>query len=71
MTAKIIDGNAIARQVRSEWKHRVEALKRRGVVPGLAVIVVGENNASHVYVRHKTRACEEIGIYSISISIRH
>jgi methylenetetrahydrofolate dehydrogenase (NADP+)/methenyltetrahydrofolate cyclohydrolase len=64
MTAKIIDGNAIARQVRSEWKHRVDALRQRGVVPGLAVVVIGDNNASHVYIRHKVRACEEIGIHS-------
>ncbi len=64
MTARIIDGNAIARQVRAEWHDRVEALKRRGVVPGLAVVVVGEDPASQVYVARKTRACEDIGIHS-------
>jgi methylenetetrahydrofolate dehydrogenase (NADP+)/methenyltetrahydrofolate cyclohydrolase len=64
MTAKIIDGNAIAKLVRAEWRGRVEALRTRGIVPGLAVIVVGDNPASHVYVRHKTKACADLGMYS-------
>jgi methylenetetrahydrofolate dehydrogenase (NADP+) / methenyltetrahydrofolate cyclohydrolase len=64
MTARIIDGKDIARRVRAEWKHRVDALRAKGVRPGLAVIIVGENPASQVYVRHKTKACEDIGIYS-------
>lgn len=64
MTAKIIDGKAIAKLVRAEWKGRVQALRNGGVVPGLAVIMIGENAASQVYVRHKVRACEDIGIYS-------
>lgn len=64
MTAKIIDGNAIAKLVRAEWKKRVESLKNSGVVPGLAVVIIGENAASQVYVRHKVKACEDIGIHS-------
>ena len=64
MTAKIIDGNEIARRVRAEWKHRVDALRDQGVQPGLAVIIVGANPASQVYVRHKTKACSDIGIHS-------
>ena len=64
MTAKIIDGNAVARQVRSEWKKRVEALKARGVTPGLAVIIIGNNPASRVYVRNKVKACAEVGLHS-------
>ena len=64
MTAKIIDGNEIARSVRAEWKHRVDALRESGVQPGLAVIIVGNNAASQVYVRRKTKACTDIGIYS-------
>lgn len=64
MTATIIDGNAIARMVRAKWKQRLEALHDRGVIPGLAVIIVGKDPASEVYVRHKVKACEEIGIYS-------
>ena len=49
MTAKIIDGKAIARQVRAQWKKRVEALKERGITPGIAVIIVGDNPASKIY----------------------
>ncbi len=50
MTAKIIDGKAISKDVRSEWKERVKQLKDQGVMPGLAVIIVGENQASQIYV---------------------
>jgi methylenetetrahydrofolate dehydrogenase (NADP+) / methenyltetrahydrofolate cyclohydrolase len=64
MTAKIIDGNAIARAVRADWKQHVEALALRGVVPGLAVVLVGEDAASRVYVARKTKACADIGIHS-------
>ena len=64
MTAKIIDGNAVARQVRGEWKKRVAVLKSRGVTPGLAVIIVGDNPASRVYVRNKVKACGEVGLHS-------
>ena len=64
MTAKIIDGKAIAQEVRKEWKERAERLRSKGVKPGLAVIIIGDNPASRVYVRHKTKACAEIGIHS-------
>jgi methylenetetrahydrofolate dehydrogenase (NADP+) / methenyltetrahydrofolate cyclohydrolase len=64
MTAKIIDGKAIAHQVRVEWKGRAERLRTLGVVPGLAVIIIGDNPASKVYVRHKTQACADVGIHS-------
>jgi methylenetetrahydrofolate dehydrogenase (NADP+) / methenyltetrahydrofolate cyclohydrolase len=64
MTARIIDGKAIAHQVRMEWKGRTEKLRTQGVVPGLAVIIIGENAASKVYVRHKTQACADVGIHS-------
>jgi methylenetetrahydrofolate dehydrogenase (NADP+)/methenyltetrahydrofolate cyclohydrolase len=64
MTAEIIDGNAIADQIRGELKPRVEALRARGVAPGLAVVLVGENPASVTYVRHKERDCAELGIVS-------
>jgi methylenetetrahydrofolate dehydrogenase (NADP+)/methenyltetrahydrofolate cyclohydrolase len=64
MTAIIIDGNAIAKQVRAEWHGHVEALRAQGVVPGLAVVIVGDDPASHVYVARKTKACAEIGIHS-------
>ena len=64
MSAKIIDGIAIAQQVRMEWKARTATLRTQGVIPGLAVLIIGENPASQVYVRHKTRACAEVGIHS-------
>ena len=62
MTAQIIDGKAIARQVLDELRPRVEALRERGVAPGLAFVLVGENPASVSYVRGKARDCAEIGI---------
>jgi methylenetetrahydrofolate dehydrogenase (NADP+)/methenyltetrahydrofolate cyclohydrolase len=64
VTAKIIDGVEIAQRVRADWKPHVERLRNDGVTPGLAVVMVGENPASKVYVRNKVRACREIGIHS-------
>jgi len=64
LAAKIIDGNVIAHKVRAEWRSKVEALHAHGTEPGLAVVIVGDNPASKVYVRHKTRACAETGIRS-------
>jgi methylenetetrahydrofolate dehydrogenase (NADP+) / methenyltetrahydrofolate cyclohydrolase len=65
MSAKIIDGVAVARTIRQECRRRVDILKSRfGLTPGLAVILVGENPASLLYVRNKIRACEEVGIRS-------
>jgi methylenetetrahydrofolate dehydrogenase (NADP+)/methenyltetrahydrofolate cyclohydrolase len=64
MTAKIIDGVAVSAAIRAELKERIGRLKARHVVPGLAVIMVGGNPASAVYVRNKIRACEEVGIKS-------
>ena len=67
MTAQIIDGKAIAQQVRAEWKLRADALKARGVTPGMAVIIVGSDPASKVYVAGKVRACAELGLHSIHV----
>ncbi len=64
MTAKIIDGRAIAQEVRAEWKVRADELKVRGTTPGLAVIIVGDDPASKVYVANKVKACAELGLYS-------
>jgi methylenetetrahydrofolate dehydrogenase (NADP+)/methenyltetrahydrofolate cyclohydrolase len=64
-TAKIIDGKAVAAEIRAECKARVAALKQQGVEPGLAVILVGNDPASRVYVRNKMRACAEVGIRSV------
>ncbi len=63
MAAEIIDGKAIAKNVREELATEVEELKsEKGVTPGLAVVLVGEDSASQVYVRNKHRACERVGI---------
>lgn len=65
MSAKIIDGRALARKVRVQYRARVQALaEAHGRVPGLAVILVGEDHASQVYVSHKIRACAEVGLRS-------
>lgn len=64
MTAKIIDGKAIARQVRMEMAATVERLAALGVRPGLAVVLVGEDPASMVYVNQKMKACSEVGVHS-------
>lgn len=66
MSAKIIDGKVISQALRNECKGRVEGLKDRGVIPGLAVIIIGDNPASHVYVRNKIKACHEVGVHSES-----
>ena len=64
MTATIIDGIAVSKVIRAEWKQRVELLKAQGVTPGLAVILVGDNPASQVYVRNKVKACSDMGLQS-------
>ncbi|MDG5976549.1 bifunctional 5,10-methylene-tetrahydrofolate dehydrogenase/ 5,10-methylene-tetrahydrofolate cyclohydrolase [Hydrogenophaga taeniospiralis CCUG 15921] len=65
MTAQLIDGNALSRQLRADVSARVTALKTQGITPGLAVILVGENPASQVYVRNKVKACEDTGMHSV------
>ncbi|MBC7394990.1 MULTISPECIES: bifunctional methylenetetrahydrofolate dehydrogenase/methenyltetrahydrofolate cyclohydrolase FolD [unclassified Variovorax] len=65
MTAQLIDGNALSRTLRAEVAQRAAALKIRGVVPGLAVVLVGENPASQVYVRNKVKACADNGLHSV------
>ena len=64
MTAQIIDGKQVAADMRAELKDEVARLKEKGIVPGLGVILVGENPASKSYVTAKERTCEELGIYS-------
>ena len=64
MPAQIIDGVALSAQMRGALKQRVAALAARGRQPGLAVVLVGENPASKVYVRNKIKACAEAGIHS-------
>ena len=62
--AQIIDGKKISAEIRAEIAEEVKAMKAQGINPGLAVIIVGENPASQVYVHNKGKACEEVGIYS-------
>ncbi len=69
MTAQIIDGKQIAADMRDELKEEVARLKKQGIVPGLGVILVGDDPASQSYVTAKERACENIGIYSDNISL--
>jgi len=64
MTARIIDGKQIASDMRDELKEEVARLKKQGIVPGLAVILVGDDPASQSYVNYKERDCQEVGIYS-------
>ncbi|WP_022980092.1 bifunctional methylenetetrahydrofolate dehydrogenase/methenyltetrahydrofolate cyclohydrolase FolD [Ideonella sp. B508-1] len=65
MTAQVIDGNALSRQLRAEVAQRAAALSARGHQPGLAVILVGDDPASAVYVRNKVKACEDSGVRSV------
>ena len=69
MTAQIIDGKAIAQAVGAEWKVEPDALIARGVTPGMAVIIVGNNPASKVYVANKVKACAELGLHSIHVEL--
>ena len=63
--ATLIDGNALSRQLRTEVASRTAVLKEKGITPGLAVILVGDNPASQVYVRNKVKACHEGGLHSV------
>ena len=70
MAAKIIDGKKISAATREEIKERAKTMiEERGITPGLAVIIVGEDPASKVYVRNKKKACEEAGFYSVVIEM--
>lgn len=61
---KIIDGKAIANQMQEEMKAKTLELKQKGIVPGLAAVLIGENPASQTYVKNKEKTCEKVGIYS-------
>ncbi|MEZ7913070.1 MAG: bifunctional methylenetetrahydrofolate dehydrogenase/methenyltetrahydrofolate cyclohydrolase FolD [Propionivibrio sp.] len=65
MTAQLLDGNALGQKLRAGFKQRAEELAAQGVRPGLAVILVGEDPASQVYVRNKVNACEQAGFHSV------
>ena len=65
MPAQLLDGNALSKKLRAEIAARGAIVTAKGIRPGLAVIVVGENPASQVYVRNKVKACEEVGFHSV------
>jgi len=65
MTAQLIDGLALSKSIRADVATRAAALTARGVQPGLAVIIVGDDPASHVYVRNKVKACADAGLHSV------
>ncbi len=69
MTAEVIDGVACAASIESRLQIRIDALKQQGTIPHLAVVIVGDDPASHVYVRAKQRACERLGINSTRIDL--
>ncbi len=62
MPGKLIDGKAIAKKIKAEVKKEVEALKEQGVTPGLTAVLVGDDPASHIYVKSKARACKKVGL---------
>ena len=65
MTAQLIDGNALSRHLRTEVATRTAALKAKGITPGLAVVLVGSDSASQVYVGKKVEACQQAGLHSV------
>jgi len=65
MPAHLLDGNALSKKIRTEIAARATIVTAKGIRPGLAVIVVGENPASQVYVRNKVKACEDVGFHSV------
>jgi methylenetetrahydrofolate dehydrogenase (NADP+) / methenyltetrahydrofolate cyclohydrolase len=69
VTATIIDGKAIAAQIRSEVAERVQGLQERGVIPGLAAVLVGDDQASRIYVGAKHKACADVGIRSEQVDL--
>lgn len=69
MRAKILDGKAMSLELRGKLAQRVDRLKEKGCVPGLAVILVGHDPASEIYVRNKEKGCQEVGIYSRTIHL--
>lgn len=64
MSSVIINGKEIGQEIRTGVATRVQALKDKGITPGLAVILVGDNPASKTYVANKQKSCEQIGMYS-------
>jgi methylenetetrahydrofolate dehydrogenase (NADP+)/methenyltetrahydrofolate cyclohydrolase len=70
MTARILDGKALAATIKAELRGRVSTLAERGIVPGLGTVLVGDDPGSHAYVRGKHRDCAEVGIASIQVELQ-
>src|ERR1700732_4257086 len=68
MPARILDGSKIASDIRREVAAEVKTMAAAGVRPGLAVVLVGHNSASEIYVRGKVKSCEQVGIYSETLT---
>lgn len=69
MTAQILDGNATAKAIKGELRERVEALRARGITPGLGTVLVGDDPGSRWYVNGKHKDCAEVGIESIRVEL--
>lgn len=69
MSAQLLDGKLMSDELRARIAERVAALKEQGVTPGLAVILVGEDPASQIYVRNKEKGCEQVGMHSVAIRL--
>lgn len=69
VTARVLNGNQIRDQIQAELFDRINAMKAGGVTPGLAAVLVGDNPASHIYVRNKVKTCESLGLYSEKIEL--
>src|SRR5881394_3493853 len=67
--AKLIDGRAVAERVYIDLRREIAELKAKGITPGLAVILVGDNPASRAYVRSKDRMCRELGLHSVKLEL--
>lgn len=69
MGAEVIDGKRIAGEIRDELRPRIESLRRAGVIPGLAAVLVGDDPSSALYVKMKGQACEEMGLHSVTVRL--
>ncbi len=65
--AELIDGRAVAEKVYAELRHEIAELKRGGITPGLAVVLVGDDPASRAYVRSKDKMCRDLGLHSVKL----
>ena len=69
MSARILDGNKIRDEIKADLLKEIEEMKAAGITPGLAAVLVGDNPASHIYVRNKVKTCESLGLYSEKIEL--